>query len=193
MKNILKNSLVIVVLFTSLFTNAHSTLRMSKDATKTILTLTNVNEGNELSVKDAFGLTLYSEMIENTGDYIKGFDLTELPDGNYHFELSQDLILKTIPFSVEENKIKFQKENEVTVFKPFVKLNDNVVSISKLTLNKKAVKIEIYFDNEGYSLLHSETIEGTQDIKRMFKLTKKGNYKIVTRSEGKTFVEYVSI
>ncbi|WP_340154411.1 hypothetical protein [uncultured Winogradskyella sp.] len=195
MKNILKNSLVIVVMFTTLFANANSSLRTSKDATKTILTLTNVIKGNELQVKDAFGVTLYSEMIKDSGDYIKGFDLTELPNGDYYFELIQDSKIKTMPFSVEANKVTFVKNNELTIFKPVVKLEENLVYISKLALNEQSLEIEVYFDNDGYNLLHSETIEGTQDIKRMYKLdeTKKGNYKIVTKTDGKTFVEYVSL
>jgi hypothetical protein len=195
MKNILKNSLVIVVMCTTLFVSANSSLRTSKDATKTILTLTNVVKGNELLVKDAFGITLYSEMIKDSGDYIKGFDLTELPNGNYYFELTQDVKIKTIPFNVEEKVVKFEKENELTIFKPVVKLEDNLVYISKLALNEQSLEIAVYFDTDGFNLLHSETIEGTQDIKRMYKLdeTKKGNYKIVTKTEGKTFVEYVSL
>lgn len=193
MKNILKNSLVLVVMFTTLFASANSSLRTSKDATKTILTLTDVIEGNKLLIKDAYGLTLYTELIENSGDYIKGFDLTELPNGDYYFELVQDFKIKTIPFSVEESTVKFEKDNELTVFKPVVKVEDNLVYISKLALNKQALTIEVYFDNDGYSLLHSETIEGTQDIKRMFQLTDKGSYKIVTKSDGKTFVEYVNL
>ncbi|MUU78357.1 hypothetical protein [Winogradskyella endarachnes] len=189
MKNILKNILVVALMFTALVASADSSLRNSKDESKTILTLTDVIEGNKLLIKDAYGLTLYTEQIENSGDYIKGFDLTELPNGNYYFELVQDFKIKTIPFSVEENTVKFEKDNESTVFKPVVKVEDDLVYISKLALNKQALSIEVYYDNDGYNLLHSETIEGTQDIKRMIKLTEKGSYKIVTKSDGKTFVE----
>lgn len=195
MKKTIKNSLVLVVLFTTLLGNANSSLKISNDEAKTTLTLKNVKRGNELSVKDAYGIILYKEMIQNSGDYIKGFDLTFLPDGDYFFELDKGLEIKTIPFTVNSNEVDFEKEKETIVFKPFVRSTENLVYVSKLSLNKQPLEINIYFDNNGYNLIHSEKIENTQNIKRIYSLDKieKGNYKIVTKTEGRTFIDYVKL
>ena len=170
MKNLFKNSLVIVVLFTALLGNANSSLTNSKDDTRTTLTFKDVKLGNVLSVKDAFGVILYKEKMKNSGNYEKGFDLTELPDGNYFFELDKGLEIKIIPFTVESN----------------------LVYVSKLSLNKEPLEIEIYYNN---SKIYFETIENTQTIRRIYNLNKneKGTYKIVSKTEGRTFVDYVSL
>ena len=196
MKNLIKNSLVMVVLFTTLLGNANSSLKNSKDDTKTTLTLKDVKRGNKLSIKDAFGIVLYKEMIENSGNYIKGFDLTKLPDGAYFFELDKGLEIKTIPFKVEATIVKFEKEMETVIYKPFVRSEENLVYVSKLSLNKQPLKIEVYFNNidsHGFELIHSETLENSQNIRRVYNLNEKGNYKIVTKTEGRTFIDYVQL
>ena len=196
MKNLIKNSLVIVVLFTTLLGNANTSLTNSKDDTRTTLTLKDVKQGNELSIKDTYGVILYREMIQNSGNYIKGFDLTALPDGSYFFELDKGLEIKTIPFTVESTKVEFDKEMETTFFKPFVRSKENKVYVSKLSLNKQPLEIDLYYngvDSHGFELIHSESLKNTQIIKRVYSLNinEKGNYKIVTKTEGRTFIDYV--
>ena len=198
MKNLIKNSLVIVVLFTALLGNANSSLKISKDDTRTTLTLKDVKRGNELSIKDAYGIILYKEMIQNSGNYIKGFDLTALPDGSYFFELDKGLEIKTIPFTVESTKVEFEKEMETTFHKPFVRSKENKVYVSKLSLEKQPLEIDLYYngdDSHGFELIHSESFKNTQIITRVYSLNinEKGTYKIVTKAEGRTFIDYVKL
>lgn len=194
MKNLIKNSLVIVVLFTALLGNANSSLKNLNDAKTTTLTLTNVKRGNELIIKDNYGVILYKELIQKSGKYIKGFDLTALPDGNYFFELDQGLEIKTIPFSVKATAVEFEKEKESVIYRPYVWSKENLVFISKLSLNKQPLKIEIYYyQNSDSDLIHSETIDNIQTVKRVYNLNKKGKYKIVTKAEGRTFVDYMRL
>lgn len=195
MKNILKKSLVLVVLFSTFLANANSSLKIYNDDTKTTITVNNVKQGNELFVKDTQGITLYSETIKNSGDYIKSFNLTKLPDGDYFFEIDKRLEVKIMHFTVLESVVSFEKDNETIVFKPLVTSDENLVSVSKLSLNKQPLEINIYFENNGSELIYSETIENTQEIKRTYSLNKavKGNYRIVTKTEGRTFVDYISL
>ena len=198
MKNLIKNSLVIAVLCTTLLGNANSSLKNSKDETRTTLTLKDVKRGNELSIKDTYGVILYREMIQNSGHYIKGFDLTSLPDGSYFFELDKGLEIKTIPFTVESTKVEFEKEMETTFHKPFVRSEENKVYVSKLSLNKQPLEIDLYYnsaDSHGFELIHSETLENAQIIERVYSLNinEKGNYKVVTKTEGRTFINYMKI
>ena len=198
MKNLIKNSLVIVVLFTTLLGNANSSLKNSKDDTRTTLTLKDVKRGNELYVKDAYGIILYKEMIQNTGNYVKGFDLTTLPNGEYFFELDKGLEIKTIPFTVKSGVVDFEKDKETIVFKPFIRSNKNIIYVSKLSLNKQPLEIKIFYNKNnqsGFDLIHSETIANTQTIKRVYNLNinEKGKYKFVTKTEGRTFIDYVQL
>lgn len=179
------------------FANDGSFLIIKKDAKTTALKLENVKQGNLLSIKDAKGVVLFEEAIKKNGIYNKGFDLTELPNGKYLFELEKDFEIKTMPFEVAENKIAFIEEEETIVFKPSVRVDKNLILISKLNLDKKPLKIDLYFEDKSlnsYDLLLSETIENTQKIERAYKFStaKKGNYKLVFKSEGQEFIKYIN-
>jgi hypothetical protein len=196
MKNVIKHSkkgILMVTMFATLlsFANEVSLFNIKNEAKRTSLTLDNVKEGNLLSIKDDNGMTLYKELIQKAGVYTKGFDLTALPDGSYIFELDQDVEISTIPFSVKSSIVLFNKELEKVIFKPFVRIENDLVYITKLALNEEPLKIDVYFDSE---LMYSETIEKTQNIKRVFKLTglEKGNYKIVFHTEDREFTKIIN-
>jgi hypothetical protein len=196
MKNVITHSkkiLLVVIMLTALIGNAKDkTSNIKKGLIKTALTINNVKEGNLLSIKDQNGITLYKELISESGTYKKGFDLTALPDGDYFFEVDKDIEVKTIPFSVKLNKVVFNKKEEVTVFKPFVRERNNVVYISKLSPDYESLKINIYGNINGdYELLYSDKFENLQTIEKAYKL-EKGNYKIVLNSNNKEYTKFIN-
>ena len=93
--------------------------------------------------------------------------------------------------------IVFNKEKGSTIFKPHVRNKENKVYISKLSLNQEALDINVYYeDAEGdvFNLIYSETIiDDSKNISRVLSLDQKlkGTYKIVTKTEGRTFVDYI--
>ena len=196
MKNVIKHSkkiLLAVAMLTVLVGNAkEKTSSLKKGLIKTALTINNVKEGNLLSIKDQNGITLYKELILESGTYKKGFDLTALPNGSYFFEVDKDVEINTIPFTVEYNKVVFNKNEEVTVFKPYVKEKDGVVFISKLSPDYGALKVNIYANYKGeYQLLQSDKIENLQTIEKVYRL-EKGSYKIVLNSDNKEYIKYIN-
>ena len=200
MKNVIKHSkkgFLMVTLFATLlsFANEASFFKIKNDAKRTSLTLSNVKEGNLLSIKDDNGVILYKELIQTTGNYTKGFDLTALPDGSYIFEVDKDLEIKTIPFSVKSNTVLFNKEEEKTIFKPSIKVDDDLVYVTKLALNGESLVIDIYFSNSNYlELMHSEKIENVKNIEKVYRLSgiKKGIYKMVFLFEGRKFTKIIN-
>lgn len=186
-----------VTMFATLlsFANEVSFFTIKNDAERTSLTLSNVKEGNLLSIKDDNGMVLYKELIQKTGIYTKGFDLTSLPDGDYLFELDQEVEISIIPFSVDASAVLFHKELEKTIFKPVVRVKEDVAYLTKLSLNEEPLEIKVYFTDTNISeLVYSEKIVNTQNIERVFKLTglKKGSYKMVFNSEGREFTEIIN-
>lgn len=186
-----------VTMFATLlsFANESSFFTIKNDAEKTSLTLENVKAGNLLSIIDDNGMTLYKELIQKPGIYTKGFDLTSLPDGNYTFELDKDVEITTIPFSVNSNIVLFNKELEKTIYKPIVRVKNEKAYITKLSLNKEPLEIKVYFtDADIFELVHTEKIENTQNIEKIYELTGlgKGSYKLVFKSEGKEFSEFIN-
>lgn len=162
-----------------------------KDVKKTDLRINNVKEGNLLTIKDVNGLILYKELIEKSGVYTKGFDLSALPNGDYFFELDKDVQIKTIPFSVTKNKVTFNKAEETIVFKPVAIVKNNLVTITKFAPNYESLKISIYSDNGTNELLHTETIKGKQVIEKAYKL-KTGKYKLVLNSNNKEYIKFIN-
>ncbi|WP_242083804.1 hypothetical protein [Aestuariivivens sediminis] len=198
MKNVLthtKKVILIAAVFavTIGYANENSLNTNKKNLRATALTINNVKEGNLLSIKSENGIILYKESIEESGKYSKHFDLTELPDGNYYFELDKDVAIKVIPFTVKLNEVSFSKEEETTIFKPFLREKGDLVYITKLAIRSEPLKITVFrIDHSGSDLLHTETIKGVQNIGRVYKL-KEGNYKIVCHSNNKEFTKYITI
>ncbi|MCR8667123.1 hypothetical protein NO995_05485 [Aestuariibaculum sp. M13] len=204
MKNVLNNTrkrFLMVTMFATLlsFANDASLFTIKEDAKLTSVTLSDVKAGNLLSIKDNNGIVLYKELIQKTGTYTKGFDLTSLPNGSYFFELDKDVEITTIPFTVNNDIVSFQKELENTMFKPVTRVKGEMVYISRLSLNKAPLEINVYFTSEDSvtsipELMHSETVTNTENVSRIFRLSglNKGDYKIVYKTEGKVFTEEIT-
>ena len=197
MKNLIltlkKGSLVVAVLATLLSHANETTFTADKiEIDRTALTLNNVKAGNILTIKDFNGITLYKELIKMSGTYRKGFDLSALPDGDYFFEVDKDLEIQSIPFKVTNNKVTINRAEETTTFKPYVRQKNNLVYITKLAPKREPLTITIYTYTGGTeTLLHSEKIEGTQTIEKVYKL-QKGDYKLVFKSDDKEFTEFIN-
>jgi len=197
MKNVIKTikkSILLATVFASMVVSANeiSTRIVNIDAKATSFTLNNVKEGNLLTIKDTEGVVLYKELIKISGTYKKGFDLSALPIGDYFFEVEKDFEIKTIPFKVNTNNVVFNKVMEKTTFKPVINHKSNLVFINKLTPELEPVKIKIYSTtNNENVLLHSEKIEGSQKVERVYKL-EKGNYTIVINSDNKEYTKFIN-
>lgn len=90
----------------------------------------------------------------------------------------------------------FNKAKETTIFKPVTRIKNDIVYISKLTLNNTPLNVDMYYENPhlygGYNLVHSEKIENNTKIERAYKLSKKGNYKLVYTTEGRQFTTFIT-
>ncbi len=189
----LKKSILILSLIGSIASFAgNSSNSFIKDGAKTPIVLENVKEGNLLSIKDNKGVILYKEVIKTNGHYEKGFDLNNLPDGDYIFELEKDLEVSIIPFNVILHKVNFNKNDEASYFKPYIKQEDDLVIISKLASNLEKTSIEIYaVDAEDMKLRYSEKVENVQVIEKAFRL-EEGDFKIVISSNNKEYTTFIN-
>ncbi|WP_066223195.1 hypothetical protein [Formosa haliotis] len=200
MKKVMTLSICLLVTITSIASNFTPSFSYDEGKNKEItLTLDNVKEGQLLSVKDEHGFVLYKKEFEKTGNSTSHkFDFTDLPNGTYYFEHEKAYQVKIIPFKVHFGDVTFDEANVKTIYKPVVRVKDNNIYFSKLELNRDDVEVRIYFEEDKgnyYKLLHTETIEDTTKVERVFSLSKNhaGNYKIVTISNDNEYVEYIKI
>ena len=203
MKNVInsitKGFLMVTMFATTLsFANEDSFITIKNDADKTALTLTDVKQGNLLSIKDENGITLYKEYIQKTGSYTKGFDLTELPNGEYVFEINKDVEISTMPFTVSKTGVTFNEEDEKVFFKPVTRVVGDLLYVTKLSLDEAPLQIDIYFEENSayrsYEPIYSEVIENSKVIERVYKLSdyNHGNFEIVCQTEGRIYTETIN-
>lgn len=195
MKKVIKKSLFMVVLFSAIISYAGDFSKIENDKKENItnVSFSNLKQGSVLIIKDLNGVLLYKELIEKSGDYSKGFDLTALPNGKYYFELDKVTEIKIVPFQVKSNIVAFNKEKEQLIVKPYIEKNGNMIVISKMTLNKKPINIKIYY--QDLDLVLEESLENTKSLNRKydFSTSEKGTYKMVVVSEGKSFTKEFKI
>lgn len=96
MKRLVKTSFAIVVMFATMVSYANEFPLLTKERAKIVkkITFENVKLGSLLIIKDRNEMILYKELIEKSGTYSKGFDLTALPDGDFFLNLTNRWKLK---------------------------------------------------------------------------------------------------
>lgn len=200
MKKTIKSTLVVIAMLGAItsYANLMPSMTFKENVKTTMLRLDNVREGQRLWIKSQSGTILYKESIDKSGAYRKEFDLTSLPNGNYFFELEKDVEIQIIPFSVASNNVTFSKEKEVKIFKPVVRTKESKLLVSKLSLDLQPLSVDIYYeapDGAGFERIHSEKIENTKVIEKIYVLdnNKPGNYKIVTKSDGRVYTQMFTI
>ncbi|WP_290700427.1 hypothetical protein [Lacinutrix sp.] len=196
MKKAIQKHLLLVAVLVTMVNYASNVSPLNEYIKKTVLTLNNVKEGQRLLIKDINQVILYKEKITKSGDYRKGFDLTELPNGDYYFELDKNIEIEVIPFTVIYNVVTFNNENKVKIFKPFVSAKDNTVVVSTLSLESNPVELSIYYENDGVmELIHNETVTNLINIQKAYVLddSKKGTYLFSITTEKRTFTNYINL
>lgn len=195
MKKAIKNNLVFTVLFTVLFSFANEKTAF-EDGLKTkesYVTFSNVKIGSILRLKDASDELIYKETITVSGQYIKKFDFTFLPTGNYYFELEKDLEITTKPFSVNDKSIALNNKKETKFYKPLVTQKGSRLFISQLSLNQQPLKIKLYYENGmgGYNIIYAQTLRDDIVLETILKLSekRKGIYKLILDCGNRIFEE----
>lgn len=195
MKQLLKKCLVMVVMFTTIESYSNSFTLKTNDQTKNVTTVSidSVHEDSQFLIKDSNGLILYSEQIEEAGTYSKKFDLTNLPDAKYYFELDKQDEVRIVPFSVIANNAEILQAEEYSIIKPEVTSRNDYVYITKDSLNIQSMRIDVLY--EGYDLAYTEKIKNVQSLNRVydFSNSEKGNYLIVFSTQDRTFTNSINI
>lgn len=196
MKNLARKTVLVFTLMMSLTVLASNVEVETKDKSKKLTNVyfKSVEPGSQLIIKDLKGLILYKESIKNYGAYSKGFDLTNLPDGDYYFELDSELKLVVIPFKVEKNDVEFDKSSESTIYKPLVKMNNNLVYVWRTPTETTPMSYDIYYSDNN-DLVRSEEFTENEKVSKVydFSTSRKGNYIFVFEIDGRKIKQTIKI
>ena len=191
MKTMIKKTMLAVALFVATMANASSgktgvTLKVV-EAKLVQLSTENYNGQVEVTVKDVFGVVLHQETLKGA-EASKRYDFGSLPLGNYKVEIETDTTIESVDFQVTSSEVALIQTNEV-YFKPLIRVVDDLVSISKLSMKGETMEVSIY--DEGDALIYYQKIDNGPNlgVRLSFELLGAGKYRSRMFSGGKLFVE----
>jgi len=194
MKKIIKKSLLIVAVLTTMVAGAkelENGLNLRLIDSKLIdLSLNNSDGSLTVRVKDSNDHILYSEQF-NGSQFSKKYDLKTLPTGSYFFEIEGETKIKLMKFTVNHKNVEFSNEIEKVYFKPVVRRDSDLIFINMIAMEKEPFTIALY--NEGEKLLYKEEMDGIINIGKKLNISKleKGTYRLLMKSNGKSFTELI--
>ena len=99
-----------------------------------------------------------------------------------------------IPFEVASSEVTFRKEEKNTIYKPVVRVKDDMVFLSRISNEAAPMEYKIYYANNS-DLVLSEKFEKETHVKRVYDFSRaeKGDYVFVFRSNGRKYTRTVKI
>ena len=190
MKTTIKQYLTTVVLILGTFinyANENNTSFDIIDGKKVRFEFKQVKKGHILSIINENGLVMYRQEIKNTGTYSQIFDLSKLEKGKYTTELEKDYEITIRNLTILEGKVYLQDEKKL--FKPVIRIEKNLVLISKITFYEEPIKIVFYYNEE---IIYSETVTNVGTVlNSVYKLSKekKGAYNVAIKSNNRSYTK----
>ena len=146
----------------------------------------------QVQLKDENGLVLHKVVLNNNEKVNKRFDLTSLPAGNYDLEVENETSFTTTPIEVTASAAFVLDADQVTIIKPVVRQNGNLLDIILPSEDSASVSVTIF--NNDLKPVYRETVDGSTELRR-YDLSKlgKGGYRIKMRAQGREFIQFVAL
>jgi len=182
----MKKIIVAVMMFTIVTSYATENIIAKPSKAITLFKFSDVKKGHHYTILDNQGIVLYSETIKRNGTYLKQFDFTALNTGSYTIELEKDFEIIVTPFIIQSNTVLFLESKETTIFKPVVRVEDNRLLISHMSLNAQPLKIELFYKGES---VYKGELKGDKVLKQVYILSaqEKGDYYLLMSSGERFF------
>lgn len=151
------------------------------------LVLTEVTKQTQITLTDKRNNVLYTNTIEGGSNFSKTFNLELLPEGDYFFEIEDEVRVKSIALEVNENNVSACSTAMDEHFKPMVNEKGNMVYVSQFSPSQDPLYVAIY--NSKNELIHEETLKGKMDLGKKFDFsrTASGEYRFFLESNGNVY------
>ena len=188
MKTTIKKSLVVVFMLGTLinYASEHLTPDNILDAKRVKVEFNTVKKGQTLTIKDNKGTEIFNQQIKASGNYSRIFNLIALENGNYTAELDKDFEVIVKPFIVDNGLVTFLEERKEKVFKPVIRIEKDLILISKIEFNNKPLHVTIYYEDE---IVLTEKVTGGNILSRIYSFSesKKGAYQVIINTNNTTY------
>ncbi len=158
------------------------------------VSLSNISKGQKLYLKNYSGKILFDVTLEAMPAYRKYFDFNTVKDGVYFIETETEFDIKVTPVVKNKKGIALINQSVVTVFKPKVLVENNIVRVMLTRSEKSPLHVSIY-DREGVMLFSENVDENTTIFERAYNFAKvpEGKYRIYFDLKDRSFVKEISI
>ena len=156
------------------------------------VTFEEVNSGDKLRIKGYDGQTHYRERIKADGSFTKRFDVSELPEDQYYFEVDKDDEITVLPFSVSEEKVDLQNDLKANIAKPHLATYKDQVILTRDAEDAQTIAVDIYFKGRN---IYSEEVEKNGKLSRQYDFSKSmnGTYLFEIKYDDRLYSEFVNV
>ncbi|MDT0646605.1 hypothetical protein RM545_07880 [Zunongwangia sp. F260] len=192
MKNVIRLSVVTLLLCVSLQVSAAEGLAVKVDEKSIVVEVGNSVKGATLTLQDRDGVILFKDGLMDGRSYIKALNLEEVPEGIYflHFEDEFHIFSKKITKSKE--CLTIEKKNLDVIFKPAFKVDSRMVRFSLPNPEENLTEVIIH-DSSGEPMLSMSYKDSI--IAKTFDFSKvpAGKYRITIKTKTNTFSKVMSL
>lgn len=147
----------------------------------------------DIQLSDQFGFALINEKVKDQDDYLKLYNLQELPTGNYTMRIESERKIILQPIYVHQEKKSIEMSAKKEIYKPAVKFEYPNLDLNMLHFEEDAVDIRVV-DKIG-NTLYKNKLFTTGSINERFKVTTfpVGDYTFEIRTKNYTYEQEFSI
>ena len=161
-------------------------------AEKAVVEISSAAASNfQISISNNQGeVVYYNETDEESSDYRKVFDFSDLDNGKYKLSVTIENQTTERLFSINNKNLAVGMEKNS--MKPFFSYKDDILKLSYLNFSEKSMNLDLY---NGNDLVYSHKIDNQFAVNKGFDLSKldKGNYSVVLSADDKTYTYNVNV
>ena len=194
----LKASMAAVLLWTTLFVSAYGTTPYIKvtsyDQKKFFLIIKNTDSSTvNVELKDVDNFRLYKETNIQNDEYLKGFDMQSLPDGEYILEIENNQQIEMFALSIINGKLSINRDSRLVIHKPSINQTGNKVDVALQKLHEEPSKLAI-LDNTN-DIIYEDTLADNGNLTKRYDMSRlgPGSYTMRIDIAGKYFSQSIRI
>ena len=157
-----------------------------------VVAISNAEASNyQISIVNDKGEVVYTNETEQESmDYNKVFDFSNLENGDYKLSVMVDRLTTERAFKVKNETISVGKEKNM--IEPFFAYKNGILKLSYLNFSEEKLNLNFYSQNE---LVYSKEISNEFSIQKGFNLSnlEKGTYSVVLSTEDKSYTYNVNV
>ncbi len=164
-----------------------SVRQIKSEQKKAVIRVTNLAEGSTaiLRIKDTQGHVLHREAIRQSDAYMKKYDFSSLPSGEYMVELRTEEGTITESFDLKSGKAQSQ------YFKPAVQVAPGMIKVAFVNRIASPVSLKLY-DRHG-EVLYQETVSSQETFSKGLNVSKLSAGQYSLSIQGSDYVYSKSI